>query len=54
MFNTKGGLTLDTKKNEAKNSKNVCNFGFYTTLYFFILMVINIYTDFKVGDDIEN
>jgi hypothetical protein len=53
MFNTKGGLTLDTKENKAKNSKNVCNIGFFTPLYFFILMVINIYMNFKVGDDIE-
>jgi hypothetical protein len=54
MFNTKGGLTLDTKKNKAKNSENVSNIGFLTSLYFFILMVINNYTDFKVGDDIES
>ena len=44
MFSTKDGLTLDTKKKEAENNKNIRNIGFLTSLYLFISMGINIYT----------
>ena len=47
MFSMKDGLTLDAKKKEAKNNQNLRNIGFFTSLYLFILMVMNIYTHVK-------